>query len=202
MDKTIAKILSIALHPLLIPTLGLLIIINSGSNLELLPFQAKKIILIIVFVSTVILPLTFVPFYIFQKIIKNVQMDNSKERLIPFLVTFVLYAFCNYLLWHLGVPDTIVYFILIGVISAFILFVISFFWKISAHMLGMGGLVGALISISFILKVNLEYYIFASILFSGILGYSRLILGKHKPPQIYVGWILGSIISVVILFVI
>lgn len=201
MDKTIAKILSIVLHPLLIPSFGLLIIINSGSKLEFLPFQAKKIILIIVFVSTVILPLTFVPFYIFQKIIKNIQMDNAKERLIPFLVTFVLYAFCDYLLWRLGVPDTIVYFLLIAVVSTFILFTISFFWKISAHMIGIGGLVGALISISFILNVDLEYYIIASILFSGILAFSRLFLGKHEPSQIYTGWILGVIISVVILFV-
>ena len=173
MNKKFAKILSVILHPLLIPTIGLIIILNSGSRLEFLPSQAKRIILLIVFVSTAILPLTFIPFYVFQKIIKNVQMDNSKERLIPFLVTSVLYAFCYYLLLHLGVPKTIVNFILVG----------------------------ALISISFILNVNLEYYIVASILFSGILGYSRLTLGKHKQYQIYTGWILGLTLSIVILFI-
>ena len=201
MNKTLAKIFSVVLHPLLIPTFGLLIILNAGSKLEFLPFQAKRIILLIVFVSTTILPLTFVPFYIFQKIIKNVQMDNSRERLIPFLVTFVLYTFCDYLLLRLGVPETLVNFILVGVVTVFILFVISFFWKISAHMSGIGGLVGALISISFILNVDLEYFIFGSILFSGILGYSRLILGKHEPSQIYTGWLLGFIISAAILFI-
>ena len=201
MNKTFAKTLSVILHPLLIPTIGLLIIFNSGSILEFLPSQSKKIILLIVFVSTAILPLTFVPFYVFQKIIQNMQMDNSKERLIPFLVTSVLYAFCYYLLLRLGVLEIIVNFILAGVISVFTLFILSFFWKISAHMLGIGGLVGALISISFILNVNLEYFIFASILFSGILGYSRLTLGKHKPYQIYFGWILGLIISITILFI-
>ncbi len=201
MNKKFAKILSVILHPLLIPTIGLIIILNSGSRLEFLPSQAKRIILLIVFVSTAILPLTFIPFYVFQKIIKNVQMDNSKERLIPFLVTSVLYAFCYYLLLHLGVPKTIVNFILVGAVSVFSLFILSFFWKISAHMLGIGGLVGALISISFILNVNLEYYIVASILFSGILGYSRLTLGKHKQYQIYTGWILGLTLSIVILFI-
>ena len=201
MNKTFAKILSVVLHPLLIPTIGLLIVLNSGSRLEFLPSQAKRIILLIVFVSTTILPLTFVPFYVFQKIIKNVQMDNSKERLIPFLVTSVLYVFCYYLLLRLGVPDTIVNFILVGAVSVFTLFILSFFWKISAHMLGIGGLVGALISISFILNVNLEYYIVASILFSGILGYSRLTLGKHKQYQIYTGWILGLTMSIAILFI-
>ena len=201
MDKTFAKILSTILHPLLIPSIGLLILFNSGSMLEFLPFQAKKIILLIVFVSTTILPLTFVPFYIFQKIITNVQMDNSKERLIPFFVTSVLYAFCYYMLIRLGAPKTISNFILVGAISVFTLFILSFFWKISAHTLGMGGLVGALIAISFRLNVNLEYFIIVSILFSGILGYSRLALEKHKSFQIYIGWILGLVISIAILFI-
>ena len=85
MNKTLPNILSVILHPLLFPSIGLIIFFNSGSILEFLPEQAKKIILIIVSVSTIVLPLTFVPFYIYQKIIKNVQMDQSKERLIPFL---------------------------------------------------------------------------------------------------------------------
>jgi len=199
MNKTFPKILSILLHPLLFPSIGMLIIFNSGSILEFLPFQAKKIILLIVSVSTIVLPLTFVPFYIFQKIIKNVQMDHSKERLIPFFVTSVLYTFCYYLLVRLGAPKTIANFILVGAVSVFVLFGISFKWKISAHMVGIGGLTGALIAISFILKINLDYYIISTVILSGLLGYSRLKLEKHEPYQIYVGWMIGIIISLFIL---
>ena len=96
MGKKSAKVLSVLFHPLLLPAIGMLILFNSGSVLEYLPFQAKKIILLIVFVSTFVLPLTFVPFFIFQKIIQNVQMETNKERLIPFFVTSVLYFFCYY----------------------------------------------------------------------------------------------------------
>ncbi|MBI9054638.1 MAG: hypothetical protein JEY96_12520 [Bacteroidales bacterium] len=199
MNKTFPKILSILLHPLLFPSIGILILFNSGSILEFLPFEAKKIILLIVALSTIILPLTFVPFYIYQKIIKNVQMDHSKERLIPFFVTFVLYTFCYYLLMRLGAPQTIANFILVGAVSVLVLFGVSFKWKISAHMVGIGGLTGALIAISFILYVNLDYFIMATIGLSGLLGYSRLKLDKHEPYQIYLGWIIGIFISLFIL---
>jgi hypothetical protein len=200
MGKVSARILSFLFHPMLLPTIGILILFNSGSILDFLPFQAKKIILLIVFVSTCILPLTFVPFFIFQKIIKNVQMENNKERLVPFLVTSILYFFCYYMLRRLGAPQTIVLFILAAAINVFTLFLLSFKYKISAHMAGIGGLTGAFIAISFILKINLEYFIISAIIVSGIIGYSRLKLETHKQYQIYVGWFTGLAISSVILF--
>jgi len=201
MRKTLAKISSIIFHPLLLPSIGMIILLNSGSILEFLPYQAKKVVLLIVFVSTTVLPLTFVPFFVFQKIIKSVQMENSKERLVPFFVTMVLYSFCYYLLVRIGAPATMVKFILIGAVSLFILFILSFFWKISAHMVGIGGLFGALIAASFNLHANLDIYIIAAIIVSGILGFSRLILEKHKPYQIYFGWALGVSVSLIILFI-
>ncbi|MBU8892935.1 MAG: hypothetical protein KOO66_09160 [Bacteroidales bacterium] len=201
MGEKSAKVLSILFHPLLLPAIGMLILLNSGSVLEYLPFQAKKIILLIVFVSTFVLPLTFVPFFIFQKIIKNVQMENNKERLIPFFVTTVLYFFCYYLLQRLGAPQTVSNFILAATSTVFVLFLVSFKWKISAHMAGVGGLTGALIAISFTLNVNLEYFIIAAIFVSGIVGFSRLKLESHKQYQIYSGWITGLLVSAIILFV-
>jgi len=195
MGKTPAKIISILFHPLLFPSIGILILFNSGTILEYLPLRAMKIIFLIVFVSTAILPLTFVPFFIFQKVIKNVHMESSKERLIPFFVTSVLYFFCYYLLVRLGAPETITKFAMAATASVGVLFILSFKWKISAHMVGIGGLVGALIAVSFRLNVNLEYFIIGAITVSGILGFSRLMLGAHKPYQIYIGWLTGLIIA-------
>lgn len=199
MEKKIAKIFSVLLHPLLLPTIGILILYNSGSVLEYLPFQAKKIILLIVGVSTLILPISFVPFFIFQKIIKNVQMENNRERLVPFFITSVLFLFGYYLLVRLGAPQTITKFILAASVSAVILFLYSFKWKISAHLTGIGGLTGALIAISFRLNVNMEYYIITAILLSGIIGYSRLKLKTHKPFHVYVGWITGCLVSILVI---
>lgn len=202
MRKILARGLSILFHPVLMPLYGLLILFNSNSIYQYLSLPAKKVILIIVVLGTIILPLTFVPFYIFQKIIKNVQMENRKERLIPFFVTFILYVFCYYLLIRLNAPEikTIINFILVGAISTILLFGLSFKWKISAHMTGIGALLGSLIAFSFILKVNLEFYIVILILISGFLGFARLTLDSHKPFEIYTGWFLGLVSAITILF--
>ena len=199
MSKNLAKTISIIFHPLLLPTIGILVLYNSGSVLEYLPFQAKKIILLIVAASTIVLPLSFIPFFIFQKIIKNVQMENNRERLVPFFITSALFFFGYYLLVRLGAPQTITKFLLSATISAFILFLYSFKWKISAHMIGIGGLTGAFIAVSFRLNVNMEYYIMLAVLLSGIIGYARLKLQTHKQFHVYIGWLTGFIVSVLVI---
>jgi len=199
MEKKLAKTFSVLLHPLLLPTIGIIILYNSGSVLEYLPFQAKKIILLIVGISTLILPISFVPFFIFQKIIKNVHMENNKERLIPFFVTAAMFAFGYFLLIRLGAPQTITRYILAATTSAFVLFLLTFKWKISAHLMGWGGITGTFIAVSFRLNINLEYFIMASVLLSGLISYARLYLKTHKTYEVYSGWLIGCLISILII---
>ncbi|HAN19058.1 MAG: hypothetical protein A2X13_02820 [Bacteroidetes bacterium GWC2_33_15] len=196
MNKLFSKIISTVFHPLILPSLGMIVFFNSGSYLDFLPFNAKKIILLVVFVSTFVLPLTFVPFYLFQNIIKSIQMESNRERLIPLAVSSILYFFSYYLLARLGVPEIINRFILAGAIAIIILFILSIKWKISAHMVGIGGFTGALIALSFELQTNLQYYIIGAILISGAIAYSRLALQIHTQKQIYIGWFTGLLTTV------
>lgn len=200
MGKTISKIISFVFHPLLLPTLAMFVMFNSGSYIDFLPYNAKKVVLLITLVSTFVLPLTFVPFYLFQNIIKSIQMESNKERLVPFFISFCLYLFCYYLLYRIGAPQIINKLILSAATSILVLFLLSIKWKISAHMIGIGGFTGVLIALSFLLKVNMQYYIISAVLVSGIVAFSRLNLGAHTPKQIYVGWFTGLSISLIILF--
>ena len=199
MNKFLAKTFSFLFHPLLMPAIGILILLNANTFLSYLPFEAKKIIFFIVFISTTILPLTFIPFYYFQKIIKTVFLETKKERLIPFFITSVLYFFAYFLLVRLGSPTTINLFILASACTVFILFLLTIKWKVSAHMIGIGGLTGTLIAISFKLQINLEFFIIAAIFVSGILGYSRMKLKSHNAFEIYTGWLMGLIIPAILI---
>ncbi|MGD9931759.1 MAG: hypothetical protein AB7U05_17195, partial [Mangrovibacterium sp.] len=53
----IARTISLLFHPLLIPTLGFLLLMNSSFYFALLTFQAKKFVLLVVFLATFLLPL-------------------------------------------------------------------------------------------------------------------------------------------------
>jgi len=78
-----------------------------------------------------------------------------------------------------------------GVASVICAFIINLKWKVSAHMTGIGGLLGALISTSILLEVDLISYVILSIFVSGLIASSRLILNAHTPLQLIAGFFLG-----------
>ena len=78
--------------------------------------------------------------------------------------------------------------------------IINIRWKISAHMIGIGGLTGALLCISILLEVYITPYLVYALLIAGLIGSSRLILKAHTPLQIYVGFAVGVICQFAVLY--
>jgi len=69
---------------------------------------------------------------------------------------------------------------------------INYFYKISLHMMALGGLLATLIGFSFLIHQDIRIYIFLIIFITGITGTVRLKLGAHTPSQIYSGFVLGT----------
>ncbi len=193
MLKKIASILSTILHPLLMPTIGLLVIFSTQSHVTYIPFEYRKLVTIIVLISTCILPLSVIPIFMQTGIIKSIQMNKSRERVIPLVVTSLFFLAGYYFLKKFQLPTFIPLFFLGSLMSVLIAMGISFFWKISIHMIGIGGLIGALISMSLKYGVNTTTWMLIAIAVSGLLGSSRLKLNAHSPLQVYAGLIIGVI---------
>ena len=64
-------------------------------------------------------------------------------------------------------------------------------WKISAHMVGIGGVLGAICGLTTLHGLNTFFVIAGLILVAGILGTMRLLITDHTPAQIYAGTALG-----------
>jgi len=160
----------------------------------------KKWIYIIVGVNTAIVPLSITPIYLYRKIISSVQMESSNERIIPLIINAFLFYLTYYLLSRYNTPDVIRVYILAGAVCIFIAIVISWKWKISLHMIGIGALTGAILSIAFRYRINLNLYFIVLIFISGLLGASRLQLNAHNPGQIYTGYLLGFFIAGTMLY--
>jgi hypothetical protein len=79
---------------------------------------------------------------------------------------------------------------------------ISFRWKISIHMIGLGGLSAFLLLMSYLQDVNLLYYLVSTLLASGLAASSRLFLNAHTPEQIYSGYFLGFLLMAVSILII
>jgi hypothetical protein len=192
-EKIISKVISVIFHPLLMPSYTLLIIFNSDTHYSYMPFEAKKILYLLVFFSTFLLPVSTIPFLINLKLITSLGLDKSKERIIALAITAICYLFSYYLLYRL--PVSTLAFIRILILASFILIVINLFitikWKISAHLTGIGGLTGSLLFYALYLNADFGLVIPNIILLAGLTGYSRLNLHVHTPWQIYAGYLVG-----------
>lgn len=200
-SKLLSQIFSFLLHPMFMPVLGVFLIFNSGTHLSFMPFEAKRAIYITVFLTTCILPVSLLPLLYQFKVIRSFNMQTSRERLWPIIFT----ATFNYLGWWLlkkmGLSGTLQLFILSTFMVLIIAAFITLFWKVSLHMIGVGGATGVVLAMA--LKYNLDLTLFFVLLIiaSAITASSRLRLGAHTPTQVYVGYFLGlGIISSSLLF--
>jgi len=193
MDKA-ARIVSVLFHPLIMPTLGFLLMFNSGTYLAYLPFEYKKMVILIVFLCTFIIPLSILPFFLYQKIIKDINMSTTRERFAPLVISFVFLALCYFLLRRIPIPPDYLNFCLGCAISVFIVLLVISKWKISLHMAGIGGLAGLITYLIIKMQIDLGFYLIITILAAGLTGTARLILDAHKPFEIYSGFLTGLIL--------
>lgn len=195
--KTVAKFFSYVFHPLVIPTLGMIIIFNSNSYVNFaIPYELKREVIILVGFYTFVIPTLFTLFLQNRGYIQSLEMETTKERIIPYGFTIIFYFFTIYLMMKALIPPIIFNFMVGALVSVILAFVVNLKWKISAHMIGIGGLTGALIASSFLLNVNLLSYITLCILISGLVASSRLFLNAHNPGQLIIGFFMGMICQI------
>lgn len=200
MELKIAKIVSVLFHPLLIPTYTTLLLFNLNSYIAFqIPYQAKLLILGMIVITTFFFPVLFILIMKRRGMIKSLHMENREERLYPFIITAIFYFLTYQMIRQLQISDVYKLFTLGSAILILISMVVNFFMKISIHMVGIGGMLGALIGLSLHINLNMIYSIILIIFVSGVIGYSRLKLNAHKPIQIYTGFLSGAIVMGLVL---
>lgn len=199
--KIAAKLISSFFHPLIMPVIGLLIIFNTDSYINYtIPMELKRAVVIIVGTTTFIIPLLISLLLLNRKLINSLEMETQKERVIPYAFTIIFYVFTLYMLKRAPISPIIFNFVIGATLSVIIAFIVNIKWKISAHMIGIGGLVGALICISIMLEIYITPYIILTLLMAGLVGSSRLILKAHTQLQIYVGFFVGVMCQIISLY--
>jgi len=192
--KSVASIISHLFHPLFMPTIGLLIVFNTNSYINYTtPSELKYAALLLVVLSSCIIPMLVAMILLNKKIISSLEMPTSKERLIPYLTTILAYFFILYMFQRANLPPIIFNFISAAALSLILAFIINLKWKISAHMIGIGGLAGLLVSLGLLLNTDILLYVTGALTIAGFIGTSRLILKAHTSAQVYAGFMLGFI---------
>jgi len=190
---SLEKIVSILFHPVFVPTITVFLVVKIYSNIIILENQAG-IILIGTCVFSLILPLLSVFILLLTKKIDSLEMPKKEERFLPILFGSIWMILGFYFMKEIFSYAPIMKSIYLGAIYVMLIsLLITKKWKISLHMLAIGGATGVFIMLEFLFGQNLMLLLI-TILISGILGFSRLSLKAHSLNQIYAGFILGNII--------
>lgn len=186
-----SRIISGLAHPMLMPLYCIYLIFHSNTFLDFTPITLVKAIYMIVFITTVLLPVSCLPLLKSYSFISSYGLIERKDRMIPLALAILSYMLGFYLLLKLPGSNIFARLQLAGIISLVLLLIISYWWKISLHMAGIGGLCALIFTFSIRFSTSLRTLFMISILAAGVLAYSRLKLKLHKPTQIYFGFLLG-----------
>ena len=193
MSEKIAKIVSILFHPVLVPTLGFILLFTSGFYNSMLITDAIRFILLVIFFSTATLPMLSVAIMALNSKF-DFLMPNSRDRIIPLLFTSVFYYIGFMLLARIHFLPVFKLFMIASVLLIVALLLISFKWNISIHMAAIGAITATFFALSFRGGVNPMSAIVIVVIVSGLVGTARLVLNKNNLLQVAAGYILGFII--------
>ena len=184
------KFISYIFHPLLFSFIG------SFLYIFLTPKHISKkqeyIVLFVVFISTYVLPVFLLLVLKKLKLIKNFHLETIKERKYPVIFFIILSIMVGNMLLKTQIVDLLA-FSFFGIAFALSITYLFFIFKTktSLHMLGIGGIIGFVIIMSYEYQLNFNLLIACLFILSGLIALSRLKLKAHIPKEIYIGFIVG-----------
>ena len=191
-----AQFISVLAHPLFMPSyaFSLLMYTNPYINM-MISDSTKNVVIIILSLFTIVLPILTAIILKQLRVIDSIYMKTTEERKWPFVFTLVWYYMAFQLLAKLYIPQSFLL-LMLGAISAIGLsLIITLRWTVSIHMLGIGGLIGAIIGISHRFQFDHSNLIMLLLIFAGLIGFARLKTHSHNYRQVYVGFLLGFLVE-------
>ncbi len=202
MEKRLAQVISIVFHPLLLPTYtyALLFTLPVYFAFVLSP-ESRLTILGMIFLITCFFPAIFILFMVKRGIVQSVHMNKREERTFPYMVTIIFFYVTFYLLKKIEIPAIYYYFAAAVTLLAVLTLIINMFWKISSHMVAIGGVFGLIVGLSFFLGIYFNGLIILLAILAGLIGFARLKTESHSPAQVYAGFFLGAVTTSVLFII-
>ena len=192
MNRQTAQILSYVFHPGIMPTLGLFLLLQGDTYLKYsIGTTTKNFLYLIIFLNTYLFPAIIVLIMRYRNTISSLDLRDRKERIIPLAIASFFYLLTYLLIKKLTLPGVLADIFFGLALSVFVVFFITLKYKISAHMTGAGGLIGALVGFEILFGAQLSPWVVFLVIIWGLIGSARLKLKAHSNGQIVAGSVLG-----------
>ncbi|MFA7492889.1 MAG: hypothetical protein WCZ43_05165 [Proteiniphilum sp.] len=193
--KSIAHLISTIFQPLLMPIYGVMLLFVY-TYFGVTYIQQFWLIITPVALFSFAIPAVLIFILYKTGVISDLSLKVRHERIYPYMITLVSYSVMIFFYYRMRMPA---WFLMIMVSSVAIMLVailVTLKWKISAHMFGIGGLIGGAMSVSYFVEHSNPYFMFMGLfIIAGLVGTSRLILKRHTLAQVIAGFLLGFLLS-------
>lgn len=197
--RLFSNIISGMFHPLLMVTYGVVLALTF-TYLAIYPPTMKLLLAGGAFLSTAVVPGGFILMMVKNGAAADMELSDRHERAVPYLIIITSLLVCTFYMYKMMLPFWFLS-LLIGACVAMILaLLINFYWKISAHTIGIGGLLGGIMGVARIHLINPYWAFILVIVIAGLVGTSRIFLKRHTPMQVYAGFCLGFMCTFVASF--
>lgn len=193
MLRSIALVISVVFQPLLMPTLVFGMIFFGVPQSTTIPEEFKIRLFYLIVLSTLLIPMITIIGLRLSGMVKSLHMLEVKDRTVPFLIVSLYFILTTYFLYQKTEFDPILWNgMAVITFSVIILTIITWFWKMSAHMTGAGGLLAVVLVLGLKFPAfEILYPLLLTLLLSGAIASSRLYLQAHRPLEIYAGFLMG-----------
>ncbi|MGV9003285.1 hypothetical protein [Flavobacterium sp.] len=197
--KKILPFFSYFLHPIFIPLFGTLFYIVLDDTY--FSFEQVLILLLQVIIITIFLPIAF--FFLLRTFgkIDNIMISDIAQRKTPLLLQIMLFAvLINKSVTADRFPE-LHYFFMAGIISSTIAFLLLFAkTKASIHLIGTSSLTFFIIGLSLHYEINTINTLVILMVLNGFVASSRLEMKAHNHKELFIGFLIGAIPQIGLLF--
>ena len=195
MYRKLSNGISWALHPFLLPLhmIGVLLTLTVFAHY---PSGVKIYLLWVVALYAIIIPLLALGVLRSLGRISDYRVDDRRERMLPLLIGALCYILCAVTVAKIPSAVFLRKFMLAAACCELLCLGVSFYWKISLHLTGMGAVVALLVVMNVVGVGNMMVPLVAAVLCAGALASARLYLGCHNGRQVLAGFCGGFAVSV------
>lgn len=191
----IYKLISLLLHPILLPIIAsiLFFIVNDTAIAN----NLKYMILVLITISTYLIPLVLLVLLKKLKRIESYELKNIQERKIPLLMMIGIFFLLGSALGSIDEMHYIsILFLGNSLALALCYFVFLIHIKSSIHLIGAGSLLGFVLIYSHLTQTNLLLLIAVICILTGLIAHARLYLKAHTLKEIVLGFCIGFIAQI------
>lgn len=193
----LAKIISYLTHPIFATTAMLAFVLFQKDSYVYYTISetGRWFFILISTVLTIVAPVISVGYLVYSNQISSIHIENRNERIIPLVITAAYGFGLYYLFSQFQLPSIILAIAGVGVVGIITTLLITMFWKISAHMIGVSGFGGMVLALSNQVHPIQTWVIMGVFILMGLVGWSRLTLKAHTFWQVIVAWAVGLTIA-------